>query len=54
MPDVDHKEMCRFDNRFQDGYILVIERLSQLRDILLGKKIAAVTEYLGEVGADSI
>ena len=54
MPDVDHKEMCRFDNKFQGGYILVVERLTRIRDILLGQNISAGTESLGEVRADSI
>jgi hypothetical protein len=35
MPDVDHREMCRFSNKFHDGYNLIVERLTRLRKILL-------------------
>lgn len=35
MPDVDHREMCRFSNKFHDGYNLIVERLIRLQRTLL-------------------
>lgn len=37
MPDVDHREMCRFSNKFHDGYNLIVERLTRLWKILLAE-----------------
>ena len=49
MPDVNHKEMCRFSHRFQPGYDLIVERLCRIRDRLLKQITEAYKESFEEV-----
>lgn len=49
MPDVDHREMCKYESKFADGYSLVVERLSRIRDSLLKENSASDIEAFEEV-----
>ena len=49
MPNVNHNEMCKFENKFSVGFDLVIERLGRIQDRMLGRDIGTETDILQEV-----
>jgi hypothetical protein len=32
----DHREICRFENKFSNGYRLIVDKLRRIKDRLLG------------------
>jgi hypothetical protein len=49
MPNVDHREMCRFDNRYGAAYLMVVGTLQEIRDSLLERRIPSHTQGSEEV-----
>lgn len=49
MPNVDHREMCRFDDRYGEAYLMVVETLQEIRDLLLEQRIPSHTQGSEEV-----
>lgn len=51
MPDADHRQMCKFVNKFVEGYTLVVDRLSRIRAELRKESTSSDTEVPEEVRA---
>jgi hypothetical protein len=49
MPDADHRGMCRFLHKHQDGFELVVKRLDQIRNALQKKLPKLSTDTYEEV-----
>jgi len=52
MPDVDHRQMCKYENKFVPGYSLVVERLEQIRKLLLKEDQASQSGTFEDVRAN--
>ncbi|KAE9364446.1 hypothetical protein N431DRAFT_563751 [Stipitochalara longipes BDJ] len=49
MPDVDHREICKYESKFVDGYSLVVDRLARIRGVLMKENSASHIEAFEEL-----
>ena len=52
MPDVDHRQMCKYEHKHVPGYRLVIKRLRKIRAKLRKEDLASHDEVFAEVRAN--
>jgi hypothetical protein len=52
MPDVDHRQMCKYEHKFVPGYNLVINRLQRIQAALQKEDLASHDEVFAEVRAN--
>jgi hypothetical protein len=45
--------MCRYEHKFEEAYIIVVEKLAEIQDLLRKQYIAPVVQRSEEVRTDS-